>query len=77
MTETEVIALARSIGEWRDPITSDRLTRIVNAALARGEEACVCNCARAGGACVVRNGGRLPGALQCARGVATDGKDQP
>jgi hypothetical protein len=32
MTEAEVVALARSIGEWRDPITADRLTRIVNAA---------------------------------------------
>ena len=34
LTEAEVIALARSMGEWREPITADRLTRIVNAALA-------------------------------------------
>lgn len=37
-------------------------------------ETTFCNCARAGGSCVVRNGGRLPEPMRCANGVIpTDG----
>ena len=40
MTEPEVIALARSVGAWRDPITATELARIVTAAVEAEREGC-------------------------------------